>query len=93
MLSSICWKFCIVPWDRYTLYRRGIWMSQTTFSENAVVEDPAGEGVPLRQPPPIDLILYSAIWYLFASRSLMTSLVTSARNRPRIRLSCLMNTS
>ena len=32
-MLSICWKFCIVPWDRYTLYRRGIWMSQTTFSE------------------------------------------------------------
>ena len=38
-------------------------------------------------------ILYSAIAYLFASKSFTTSFVISARNRPRMRLSCLMNTS
>ena len=37
--------------------------------------------------------LYSACWYLDASKSTKTSFVSSARKRPRMRLSCLMKTS
>ena len=55
MLSSICWKFCTVPWPRVDVVQaRELDEPDDVVAEDPVVEDPRRERVPLRGAAAVD---------------------------------------